>query len=267
MNLGNLQKSMFEAIAACSVGSIPDRFHGEIEYSDRFHIYQTGYRARVLSALEETYDKTIQIVRQQKSCDFIEDYISKFRFASFDLSGVCDDFPQFVQTRDSWSDLPFLSDLARLELVCAKSFHKAAHESLAFEEIARVLDKHAERVELKLQPFAQIFKSDWDLVAISNQLSRDGASTHELFRPGSASTRRFAHLVCRLNGRTRIESISELQMTFLESLSVDPSFFAACEALECQVNRLGASPADAPVAEWIKHWSETGLFSKPEAVA
>ncbi|MGE0175037.1 MAG: putative DNA-binding domain-containing protein [Oligoflexales bacterium] len=260
MHLESLQKSMLEGIVGISIGKVPEDLSKHLEFEHRFHIYQSGYRARILAAIEETFPRTLAVISQSLYSDFVEDFMDHSRFSSFDLLGICDAFPEFVDSFQKWTDLPYLSDLAAAEFQCVKSFHKACRPIKTFADIVTELRSNPSALKLPLQPYVMIFASKINIVVTTKRIasgkSYDASSDFE-----ETSQEMYHHLIYRQDGQTRIESISNLQAEFINSLLKTPGFMEACESLDQFMQGAGRQEADVvPLADWLKTWAEKGMF-------
>lgn len=260
MRLESLQRSMLEGIVGNSIGKVPEDLSDHFEYGHRFHIYQSGYRARILAAIEETFPRTLAVISQSFYSDFVEDFMDHSRFSSFDLFGICDAFPEFVDSFQRWTDLPYLSDLAAAELQCVKSFHKPCRPIKTFADIVTELRSDPGALKLPLQPYVMILSSKINIVVTTNRIS-SGKSYVASSDFEETSQEIYHHLICRQDGQTRIESISNLQAEFINSLLKTAGFMEACEGLEQSMLSAGRQEAYVvPLADWLKTWAEKGMF-------
>jgi hypothetical protein len=75
-------------------------------------------------------------------------------------------FPEFLDGFEPVSDLPYLSDVARLEWAWNVAYHAADAEPVSIEALAAVPEEQAADVRFTLHPSLHVIRSQWPAVTI-----------------------------------------------------------------------------------------------------
>jgi hypothetical protein len=88
-------------------------------------------------------------------------------------------FPLFLQAFPPVAGLPYLCDVARLELARGRAYHAADDPPVALDQMAAAAQADPEGLRLRLHPSAGLIASRWPVVSIwrANQPGADGRVT------------------------------------------------------------------------------------------
>lgn len=132
----------------------------------RWHVYASGYHARLVEALENDFPALRRILGAGPFASLTARYARALPPRSFDLGRFGDRLAGFLHADPLAAELPFLSDLARLEWALAEAFVARGEAAL---DLATVQAAGAERVaewRLGLVAGAQVIESAWPLVEL-----------------------------------------------------------------------------------------------------
>jgi hypothetical protein len=140
-------------------------------FENRREVYRSGYVARIAEALENDYRALRRIVGEGPFAAMTGRYVAAAPPASFDLGAVGDRLPGFLADDLLTEQLPFLPDLARLELAQAKAFVARDSAPLDWDRLARRGAEAAADTVIRSRPGTAVIRSTWPLEAI--QACRD----------------------------------------------------------------------------------------------
>ena len=138
------------------------------------------YRNNVVGSLIDALADTIPVVAQLVGDEFFRAMAALFvREApprSRILAHYGTEFPAFIERFEPARAVPYLADVARLELACVRAFHAADAEPLADAAVQRALAS-AERIgELRLtcHPSVAVLRSPYAMVSLWAAHQADG---------------------------------------------------------------------------------------------
>ncbi len=106
--------------------------------SDRaIDVYRTGHIVRLTEALGETFEAVWWVAGDDHYFRLAKEYLLTHPSTSYNLSDFGQTFPDFLEKKQPFSDLPFVSDLARFEWTFKEVFHLPTHTSLSPEDFQR----------------------------------------------------------------------------------------------------------------------------------
>lgn len=153
----------------------------------RFGVYRNNVMASLIAALADTFP----VVEQLVGPEFFRVMASRFVQAQPPQSPVLarygDAFPAFVAEFAPAASLPYLPDLARLELAYLAAFHAADAEPLnpaVWQALLADPDALPAR-RFRFQPALQVIRSDHAIVSLWAAHQADASRTPEEVNPGT----------------------------------------------------------------------------------
>jgi len=193
----------------------------------RWHVYACGFFARVEDAMGLEYAAIRRILGTGAFADLIARYLDVFPPRSWDLARVGERLPGFLELDRLSNELPFLSDLATLELAISRAFVAADAQPLLWAELSARGAEEIVSLRLALLPGAAVLRSAWPLHALwACRRERDDDSV-SIPVDGNASR----VLVYRRDGRVRVEPVGELEAALVEAASCGDVTLAELEDL------------------------------------
>jgi hypothetical protein len=163
-----LQAVFLDDLTGLAVREVPDRADDFVLPSSstveaRWHVYTHGYRARLAEALSEDFRAIHRILGEEVFESLLERYLSQCAPRSYDLGHAGDRLAGFLMSDRLTAELPFLTDLARLEWAMVEAFVAEDAEPLDPRELERLGPEAAAALRFTLQPAASIVRSSWPL--------------------------------------------------------------------------------------------------------
>lgn len=222
---------------------------GDIPLSARLAVY----RNNVISGLTNAVAANFPMLEKLVGKDFLNSIIKSYARANPPVSGCLtfygDDFDQFIASHDSAVRLPYLADMAKLEILINRSAHAGDDEALAAEDLTAIPPDALENMELKTRHSVHLLKSPWPLQKIREFClnERDAPDINS----GGA---------CLLTHRplldTEVAEITDGEFAFLNALT------AGMKLGEAVAHAMDISPAfDIQIA--LPRFVSMQLFMKP----
>ncbi len=125
-SLLNVQRELKTRVKATREGKMnPDLLNpqGGSPGEERMAVYAGGYIARLSEALAEVYETVRHLLGKEAFVELSELYFEHFPSHNYNLNNIGKELPSFIGTTRFAKELPFLPDLAALELAVASAFH------------------------------------------------------------------------------------------------------------------------------------------------
>lgn len=184
----------------------------------RFAVYRNNVRASLSQALADTFPVCQQLVGDDFFRAMSGLYIEHSPPSSPLLAEYGEHFPDFIASFSPAAVLPYLADLARMELDWLNVLHAAESIQLDVDALGSILtDPHrVARLRLVLQPCARLIRSPYAVVSLwqTHQGQLDIATVDPL-RPEQALLVRPEHQVLLL-------TLKEASAHFIARLSLQP---------------------------------------------
>lgn len=132
----------------------------------RWTIYRNAYVVRLAQAIEDDYPAIARITGADAFRALCRRYVTAFPPHSYDIGRAGERLADYLPGDPIATDLPFLSDLARLERALVEAMVSPDHETLHWDEVvAMPADTFAE-TPLPLAPATRLLDSPWPLAAL-----------------------------------------------------------------------------------------------------
>lgn len=129
----------------------------------RWHVYTSGYLARLVEAVENDYPALRRILGEGPFRSLVARYVRQCPPRSYDVGRVGDRLASFLETDPLTSELPFLADLARLEWALAEAFVAADDPPLAWEALTPLPPETVAELPLELHSSVTLVRSRWPI--------------------------------------------------------------------------------------------------------
>lgn len=194
------------------------------------------YRNNVVVSLVESLAQTFPVVCELVGEDFFRAMSREFVFArppsSTLLARYGEGFAEFVDSFPPAASVPYLADMARLEMHCLSALHAADAEPLAPQALEAEL-RNPERLpalRLRLHPSLRSLRSDFAVFSLwdAHRSERDIAQVD----PGIAE----CGWILRSGLEVRLLTLCAGDCDFVESLAIGGTFGEAAEAASVDNN-------------------------------
>ena len=189
----------------------------------RLGFYRTNVFENYRKALAATYPAVEKLVGHGFFAGLAEEYIHRYPSRSGDVGQHGEQFAEFLRRHACARELPYLSDVARLEWSIDESFNEAEHAPLALERLAGVPEGQHERLRFLLARSCRLMSSLFPVHRIWQmcQPDFDGDGNVDL-REGGADL-----LVRREGFRVMVETVRPGEFAMLAALSTGHEFAEA----------------------------------------
>lgn len=134
----------------------------------RFDVYRNNVVVSLLDAMETAFPVIQKLIGAENFRNLAGLYVRAYPPASPLLMFYGEDFPAFLQGFTPLSHVPYLADVARLELMRRSAYHAADTTPVAADALAQVAPDKLMDLRLTLAPSLRILTSAYPVVAIWN---------------------------------------------------------------------------------------------------
>ncbi len=246
--LAQLQRAFLAALQGVEDASTPALLRRlPLEPAHGMTIYREHAQAAVHDALAAGYPVVRRLVGDAFFAEMARRYGAAHPSHSGDLHARGERFCAFIATDPPAAQLPYLSEMARLEWACEESLRAADVPPLDRAGLRRVAPQRHGELRLTLHPSVRLLPCAHAVAAIwhANQPGRDGACAPDA---GPETI-----LVWREGARVRVRPIDAGEHAFLDALRRG-------ETLEAAVALLG-SAATAFLAPALARYAAEGVVA------
>ncbi|MDF1847406.1 MAG: DUF2063 domain-containing protein [Parvibaculaceae bacterium] len=196
----------------------------------RIDVYRNNVHSSLIDSLEQAFPVVLQLVGQEFFRATAREYLRDHMPTCGTLVGFGDGMPEFLDAFPPVSSLPYLSDVARLELLWLRSYHAADDIVLAPDEIANVPQECLPDVKFILHPSLKALQSAYPVSSIwqAHQPGHRPLATH-IGEGGEAV------LLLRSNLSVVVHKVGAGTVSFVDALrSGEPFGVAAAAALNAE---------------------------------
>lgn len=133
---------------------------------DRLAVYRNNVIYSLTQALGAQFPITKRLVGDEFFLALARDYVRLCPPEEPSLTFYGKQFPDFIKKHEHCQTLPFLSDVARLELACQFCLHAADDETLHAQELSTVPEVDYGKLQLRLKQSTSFFTSPYAAVEI-----------------------------------------------------------------------------------------------------
>jgi len=220
----------------------------------RWHIYASGYLARIVETLEHDYPAVKRALGNVHFEALTERYLAAHSPRSFDLRYAGDRLASFLEQDPVTAKLPFLPDLAKLEWHLSEAFVAKDPEPLLWSVLQTMAPEAVSDLRLVLNPGTAVIRSDWPIIDIRSlkDKSDDEVSLGVEGRPSIV-------LVYRYELQARCRNLDEEDARFIEAAAEGTSL---AELQTAQVDDGDDPDTVQRLLERFRRLVDEGLFLK-----
>lgn len=216
---------------------------------ERLEVYAEGYPARIREALLEAYPAILKVLGDAVFSDLALQFGKAQFFQHYNLNQVAGGFPEFLKNI-AWNEkLPFLYDLAELELAVQRAFHAEALTPASPQDFADKAGLEGENLILRFQPHVFGVRSHWPILDIWNSRNQPTAEIKI-----QLEGRPQAVLIYRAGEKVICQKADPLEIAVLSVLKEGEPLGKAFDVLT-EVDDMNA------VQKWFSGWLLNGLVA------
>jgi hypothetical protein len=211
------------------------------------------YRNNVMSGLGNAVMANFPLLEKLVGRDFLFSMVRAYIIAHPPTSGCLTfyglDFDKFVADFAPAAHMPYLADIAKLEILSNQSYHAKDDEALSAQDLAAIPADRLKYLELKLRDSVHLLQSPWPLHKIRAFCLDETMNAPDINSGGACL------LVHRPRLDVEIVKISAGEYKFLNALKSQPLGQAVVEAL--------AAYPDFDFEKMLQRCMKLQLFLKP----
>lgn len=142
-----------------------------------FAVYRNTSVVTLIDALQERFPVTCRLVGEEFFRAMARSYVSRRRPRSPLLMSYGDDFPRFIDQFTPADDVPYLSDVARVEAAWSQAYHAADATPLEVGALTNIRPDALLEMRLMLHPSTRILRSEYPIAEIWFAHQSSGAIT------------------------------------------------------------------------------------------
>ncbi|MCP5423950.1 MAG: putative DNA-binding domain-containing protein [Gammaproteobacteria bacterium] len=202
------------------------RSAGGLRGEQRLSIYRNNTQANFTDALRITYPVVDRLVGDGFFRYAAVQYLAQHPSASGDLQEFGGSFPEFLETFEAAAQLPYLADVARLELAQEQVFYAAEGDFLDTVALSRVPQERYGELRFILNPASRLLSSTFPILRIwqVNQEGYHGDQSVDLNAGGVELL-----VIRQRNMDVEIQNLSAGDCALLRALRDGQDFATACE--------------------------------------
>ena len=165
-SLRDQQARFTAAILSSAAPGVPGIRSDGISPDARLGFYRTNVFENYRKALAATYPAVVELVGVGFFAVLAREYAPRQPSRSGDVGRHGEQFAEFLSRHACARELPYLSDVARLEWCMEESFNEADHAPLSLASLAAVREEYQGRLRFLLAPSCRLLTSRFPVLRI-----------------------------------------------------------------------------------------------------
>jgi len=204
----------------------------------RLNIYRNNVFGNFTSVLSSIYEVVQKLVGEKFFEQISEEFIKKYPSKSGNLDDYGFEFPQFLKRIQKKYKLPYLSDVAHLELLFHKAYLSKKTKDFDLEKFQKIAPQNFSNLTFFLHPSCFLFSSKFPVFSIwKNNIESKKPKKLSLNNPEMV-------LVNKGLGKVEIEKLNLEEFIFLKNLIAGKKLFETYKNIirttkkECDVGKI-----------------------------
>lgn len=199
---------------------------GRLPAERLFQVYRNNFWISVEEALADIYYVTRQLVGEQFFRFMVDHFLRRFPPRYGNMIQLGGDLPVFLCEFNPAADLPYLSDIARLELAYHQVFHAAKANPFDMQRLAKLHAKKIPQLHFELSSSSCLVNSAFPIFEIwrVNQPDYEGDQSIDLDAGGESV------LVIRPDLVVELQKLDQADARFLQNLATGNNLEKATQA-------------------------------------
>lgn len=222
-SLHDMQRGFAAAILGTGVARSPTIRGDGLSPALRLGFYKTSVMENYRSALKLSYPVVERLVGKTCFAELAAQYVRRYGHSTGDLTTFGDQFDSFLSGGSTARDLPYLSDMARLEWAMEEVFGEADHPSLGADRLANLPLDRCNQLRFMLHPASRLLSSIYPLRRIW-QLAQSPSDQADTVDRGEGGER---VLIWREGFVVTLEPLQAGEYALLSALAIGQDFGTA----------------------------------------
>src|SRR5262249_7648152 len=155
----------------------------------------------------------------------------------------------------SFSQWPFVADVARLERACIEVFHGADADALESSSLRDLAPQSWPSLKIRLHPAAQILDLEWRIDTVMEAIRRGPPWEPPTHEPAAA-------LVWRQDWQARYRALEAGECAALKTAAAVSDFATICGALANELEAANELDLAAIINRLLIRWLDDGLLAR-----
>jgi len=257
MELKELQKQFKSHLFAQESNIVRHIVSDKLSSEFRLSLYANGYVTRLIEALENDYPVLKEFMGEDSFYELSQGYIARHPSTYASLRWFGQHMPAFLRTAESYSQTPYLAELADLEWTLVDAFNAADQESIEESDVARVPVEKWPVLSFGFHASVHAFSYQWNILPLwqAHQNSQPFPKVQQLSTPHTC-------LVWRRELKTLFRTLDEEEAVLFNAARDSATFSQLCEILSDQMAQ-AQDPQQVPMraAGLLKTWIAAGMVT------
>lgn len=136
------------------------------EAPKRFNVYRNNVVVSLIKAMETGFPATRRLIGQDGFVQLAAIFVRVSPPTSPLMMYYGAEFPEFLTQTSAIEDMPFLPDLAALEVALRHSYHAEDSTPVANEQFASITPEQLMEARFEFSPALQLLRSQWPIVDV-----------------------------------------------------------------------------------------------------
>ena len=238
-NILNLQrdfaKHLYQKSAKNIIADLP---YSNLEALARLNIYRNNVLGNFTSVLSSIYEVVFKLVGEKYFEKLSEEFCQKYPSKSGNLDNYGSEFPEFLKKIIRKHKLPYLPDVARLELFFHQAYFTKDAPDFDVKKFQKIAPEDFFNLTFGLHPSCFLLKSKFPIFSIwKNNIEKKSSKKISLNNPEFA-------LIDKAAGAVEIKNLAQEEFIFLQNLSQKKNLFETYKKIirttkkECDVGKI-----------------------------
>jgi len=136
------------------------------ELESRLKVYRNNIALSLTGTLREIFPVTEKVLSSPTFCKIARDFIYSHPSHCHDLNSYGEGFPAYLTAITEFSHLPFLVDLANLELRWDECLELEDDEAMTADQAMEMISDHGKDCVFRLRSSARILETSYDILSL-----------------------------------------------------------------------------------------------------
>jgi hypothetical protein len=177
----------------------------------RFGVYRNNVIVSLMEALKSAFPSIFALLGDETFSRLARAFVARFPPTSPMMQRYGDQFPKFLEGIPALRELPFMADVARLELLWLRAYHAADANPLTPEDMAQISPEAAMALSLKAHPATVLLRSDYAIADLFDARSAWPTGQTDFSEPQAV-------LVCRAGFQVQIMNLDAAHAEFFDAM-------------------------------------------------